>query len=307
MNIPEKKAKVQLTFNENDECIAVIDSEVDNSYPIDLNSIEKMSYDGEYITFHLNEDIELPDYNYSMEQEDAEELIYKFENWKANGTPKVETRQLDVQCPNDDDNRIRIAERMKELNKNNYHHEMEIKDLNSHASSHREGIKQNNELLKKLCDEYEAEFVNRTKACIVVRDYENSEIRYLDPDTGEVVESAAMTASDKQTSLDDILPEKEISDVAEDSTIDDNRSLFKLKETWWDFATNYENADGTNFNKPGMTEKRYEKIKTVMFDSPKYIHLVQKFDIAEPNEIETLLKEFVEIAYGLMIDNGLIK
>ena len=298
---PKESGNVKLTFNENDECIAVIDEVNNDGFPIDLNSIKSITVNetGKLeIDTLLQIDGEENNQFYIYDVENSQELVEKFTAWKNKGKP--ETRHIDVRCANDEENKVRIADKMVKLNKENYTHEMEIKDLNSHASSHREGIKQNNERLKALADEYEAEFINRTKACYVIKDYENSEIRYIDPDTGEIVESAKMTAKDKQTTMDDILPET-VPATETDEVTDNDKTM------WWDFSVSYENADGTNFMKPGMTEKRLTKIQPAMYDSPKFIALVSKFNEAHENEIENYLKEFVEIAYGLMIDSALIK
>ena len=301
----EEPKNYLVTFNENDECITVIDEANNDGFPIDLHSIESIIANG-FGGLIIKANVQIDEVNtehlyiFNLKGELARELVEKFTAWKNNGTPKPETRHIDVRCPNDEENKVRIADKMVKLNKENYTHEMEIKDLNSRASSHREGIKQNNEKLKALADEYEAEFINRAKECYVIKDYDNSEIRYIDPDNGDIVESAKMTAKDKQTTMDDILPET-VPATETDEVTDNDKTM------WWDFSVSYENADGTNFMKPGMTEKRLAKIQPAMYESPKFIALVGKFNEAHENEIENCLKEFVEIAYGLMIDSGLIK
>ncbi|ROL61147.1 hypothetical protein D9V86_07275 [Bacteroidetes/Chlorobi group bacterium ChocPot_Mid] len=302
----EEEKNYLVTFNENDECITVIDEQAKDGFPIDLHSIISITINefGDLVicTNDLDESNAEHDYVFKLDIELAQEIVANFTAWKNGGALKIETVRMDVRCPNDDENRKRIAQRMKEIINDNYEHEKTIENLRSISATHREGIKQNNELLKKLSDEYDEEFINRAKECIIERDYENSEIRYRDPDTGEVVDSKKMSADEKQTSLDDILPEEVTINTPEESVITESD-----KAMWWDFAVNYERADGSNFMKPGITEKRLTKIQPAMYESPKFIALIQKFKEAPENEMEDCLKEFAEIAYGLMIDSGLIK
>lgn len=327
LQLSHPTSNIELTFDEKKECIYVLDTEINDGYEIDLNSIgheDNIEYfpnpenDGTgilQIVLSTEDGTSSLTYTYPISNEKANELHTKYVDWK-NGKNKPDIRNYDVRCLNDDENRKRLAERMKELVNFNFEHEKAIDNARSISSSHRESIKQNNEKLKELADEYDAEYVNRNRECLVVKDFEFGEIKLCHPETGEVFETRAMTNQDRQQQL-----EFEQGDRVQGSGDSEEGECVEttgeqdidLPEQWWDFFTDplkdsAHVVDVRQYYKDGLTDKRMLKIKPAFISDPRYLELLKKLDTTtSDSDLNACAKNFYQIAYGIMIDTGLVK
>lgn len=338
LQLSHPASNIELYFDEATECIRVVDEDVNDGYEIDLKSITAIYTETDI------DDFVVPDVNkngvftmlkiecqfegkedpssfkYLLSEEKCEEIFQKWHNWTLGiNQNKPETKYLDVHCLNDDENRKRIAGLIMELINDNFDHESAIENIRSISSSHRENIKQNNERLKQLRDEYEAEFVNRHRECLVVKNFEQGVIQFTHPETGEVFETREMTLSDRQQQLE--FEKKESGEqVTEDGEqgsgdrVQGTGSEEVKAEIWWEFfidplKDSAHAVDVRQYYKNGLTDKRMKKIKPAMINDPRYLELVK--DLNKPSindeQLNACAKKFYEIAYGLMIDTGIVK
>lgn len=277
---------------------------------IDIESLTKVEINDNgllevYFTIDNEEQYEL----YDIDEETAKDLVRQFGELKnSNGNGKPETVNMEVKCPNDADNKERIAKEITHLINDNSYCEDELDNLKSTSASYRERIKQNNKKLQELSDDYNAEYINRGKECIIEKDYENAEIRFRDPDSGEIVETRKMSMDERQTRLElDYLKIKD-EEPATDGYAENN--LRNEKETWWEFFTDFLKDESHEVNvrqhlKDGITEKRTLKLHDEIMEDKRFENiLVQCRAAKNDDDLNECTRLFYELVRGILIDKG---